>query len=89
MAAIRSFRQRMADEDTRETLEGLSLTERLLVQILIELMHTRGRCGQTAIARRLRVVGFSTKQIAALLHTTPASLAVAKRRAEGDSDRVD
>jgi hypothetical protein len=81
---IRSFAERQAEKDKHEALETVTMTERLLAHILIELMETRGRRGPAALARRLEVIGFSTKAAAALLDTTPASLAVAKQR-----ERVD
>lgn len=87
---IRPFTERMADAERRKALGTLTLTERLLAHVLIELMETRGRNGQAGLTKRLRHVGLNTKQIAALLDTTPESLAVAearRRRKSDDSER--
>ncbi len=77
---IRSFEARQAETAKRDALDTITLTERLLAEILIELMETRAARTQIAIARRLKRAGFSTKQAAALLDTTPAALAVGERR---------
>lgn len=79
---VRSFAERHADEQKREALETMTLTERLLAHVLIELMEMRSRRGYAAIASRLRHVGLSSKQIAALLNTTPASLAIIQSRTD-------
>lgn len=82
MKTAKSFAERRADEEKLDALSELSTTERLLAHILIELMDTRARRSLDEIAQRLRVIGLSTKQVAALLDTTPASLAGLKRRRE-------
>lgn len=76
----RAFAERQAEAAKQDALETVTMTERLLAHILIELMETRARRKQVDIARRLRAVGFSTKQVAALLDTTPASLSVGENR---------
>ena len=88
--AIRSFTARQADAERRAALETLSLTDRLLAHVLIELMEIRRRRDAGDLTDRLRRVGLSTTQIAALLDTTPASLAVAvgrrRRKTSGGDD---
>jgi transcriptional regulator len=81
----RSFEARHADEQKREALDTITMTERLLAHILIELMESRASRKQADFARRLRHVGFSTKQVAALLDTTPAALYVTERRERPES----
>lgn len=78
--SVKSFAKRRAEAERRDVLDTLTLTERLLVNILIELMETRAHRNQAEIAERLTRVGLSTKQIAAVLDTTPETLAVAARR---------
>ena len=73
-------RQKLTDEAKQEALEGISLTERLLVHILIELMETRYRHSHVELSTRLKAVGLTTKQVAAFLDTTPGSLAVMSYR---------
>jgi hypothetical protein len=84
----RQSQRRVARRKRAAAGEGqeLSLTDRLLAQILIELMETRGRQGYAAIAARFRSAGLSSKQVAAVLDTTPASLAVIKHRSEKNDD---
>jgi hypothetical protein len=78
---IRSFAARQAEAQKQDVLDRFTLTERLLVEILIQLLGIQTHCDQAHIASRLKKVGLTTKQIAALLDTTPASLAVSRARA--------
>jgi hypothetical protein len=71
----------MAEQDKREALETLSLSERLLAQILLQLMAVQSNYGLADRADRLRQAGLSTAQAAALLDTTPAAINVVKARA--------
>ncbi len=78
---IRSFSARLAEKEQQDALETVTLSNRLLAHVLIELMDTRGHRPMEAIATRLQQIGFSAKQAAALLDTTPAALAVGRQRA--------
>lgn len=77
---IKSFTERMAAEEKRVALETLSLSERLLAQILLQLMAVQSNYQLADRADRLRMSGLSTAQAAALLDTTPATLNVVKAR---------
>jgi hypothetical protein len=77
---IRSFKQRLADADRREAMSTVTMTERLLSLILIELKETRRHRKSADHARTLQGIGFSREQAAAILGTTAASLGVLERR---------
>lgn len=77
---IRSFNERMAEKAKADALETVTTTERLLVLIFVELMNTRRERTTDDLARTLERV-FSRAQVAAMLDTTPAAIAVASNRA--------
>jgi len=77
---MKTFLQRQAEEDTKQALESLTTSERLLAHILIELMEMRAKRGYADIAARLKLAGLSAKQAAAVMGSSVASLAVVQRR---------
>lgn len=77
---VKSFSQRRAAAEKAEALETMTVTERLLAHILIELFDARAHWSMHERAQRLKQAWLSTQQAAALLDTTPATLAVLKRR---------
>jgi len=85
---VRSFAERQSDAEKRDALASMTLTERLLAAILLQLLAMQASRDQAELAAPLKRAGLSTNQIAALLDTTPASLAVAKRRAQQEDKRL-
>ena len=92
---IRSFAKRQAEAEKQDVLAGFTTTERLLVEILIQLLSMQARRDMSELAAPLKRAGLTTKQVAALLDTSPASLAVTTRRrrlketAETDDEDTD
>lgn len=76
----RSVNQQAADNARRDVLTTIGTTEHLLALILIELMSTRANRGYAELSKRLRGVGFSSAQVAAILDTSTASLYVIESR---------
>lgn len=83
-----SFAERQRRRDEREALSVITVTERLLVLILLELMATRAHRSTAESADVLARAGFSTRQIAGLLGTSEATINVSKNRArKGEEGR--
>lgn len=78
--SIKSFSQRRSEAERREALSVVTMTERLLALILIELRETRSHRKSAEHAISLQDIGFSKAQAAAILGTTTACLYVLEHR---------